>query len=539
LWNLAITLLAALNSRLDGHRPINIAVDLVVSLALFALSGDISGPLSWSAVLVIFSSSIYYEWRGSLASGLVITLLQIGWIYFTRDVAPSLTLLGLLAGVNLLIALVVGSLSMLLMRAVRKNYHRHVNQKQSGEKVLVKQERERLHVFYSMVETLSASLNYQVVLDTALNLGATALGSEQEGAQLVSAVLLFEAHDLAVKSSRRFTPADSRLMFPAEKGALAESFRSGEIVALKDPAQDAELGSVFALQNCHSALILPLRRGLTSYGMMLFAHPSPEFFSEECKELLEMISHQAVIAIQNARLYQDLEEEKERLVETQEEARKKLARDLHDGPTQSVAALAMRINIARKMLERNPQETDEELQKIEELARRTTQEIRHMLFTLRPLVLESEGLIAALNAMADKMRDLYHQNVVVDADSQLVEQIEMGKQTVIFYLAEEAVNNARKHAQASIIRVQLKPEAADPEIAVLEIADNGLGFDVAAVNREYEKRGSLGMVNLRERTDLVNGLLDLTSIPGKGTRVRVFIPLSEEASDRLQRGRQA
>src|SRR5512140_3158149 len=117
--------------------------------------------------------------------------------------------------------------------------------------------------------------------------------------------------------------------------------------------------------------------------------------------------------MQNARLYSDLEQEKERMLEIQEDARKKLARDLHDGPTQSVAAIAMRVNFARRLMERDAKAAAEELFKIEDLARHTTKEIRHMLFTLRPLILESSGLTAALEAMAEKMHETYSQNVLI------------------------------------------------------------------------------------------------------------------------------
>jgi signal transduction histidine kinase len=196
-----------------------------------------------------------------------------------------------------------------------------------------------------------------------------------------------------------------------------------------------------------------------------------------------------------------------------------------------VAAIAMRINLARRILKKDTKSAEEELQKIEELAHRTTKEVRHMLFTLRPLILESQGLTAALTAMAEKMRETFAQNVIVNVDEKLLENMEMGKQGVIFYIIEEAVNNARKHASAFHIWVRLR--AFETNIALLEIEDDGGGFDVAAVNKNYDNRGSLGMINLRERTELVNGLLNIDSAPGKGTRVQVYIPLTEEAADRL------
>jgi signal transduction histidine kinase len=193
--------------------------------------------------------------------------------------------------------------------------------------------------------------------------------------------------------------------------------------------------------------------------------------------------------------------------------------------------MAMRLNIARRILERDPQNAGEELLKIEEMAHRTSKEIRHMLFTLRPLILESQGLNAALKAMADKMHETFNQNVMIEISEQVAAQLDISKQGVIFYIIEEAVTNARKHASAANIWVRLR--TLEQGVAVLEIEDDGIGFDVAVVNRAYDKRSSLGMVNLRERAELVNGLLNLQSAPGKGTIVSVYIPLTEEAADRL------
>jgi signal transduction histidine kinase len=146
-------------------------------------------------------------------------------------------------------------------------------------------------------------------------------------------------------------------------------------------------------------------------------------------------------------------------------------------------------------------------------------------------VLESQGLTAALQAVASKTKEVYNQEVIVQVDESVLEGFEMGKQGVVFYIVEEAVTNARKHAKAPHIWINLRP--LEQGIALLEIRDDGVGFDVAAVNRAYDQRGSLGMVNLRERTELVNGVLNIQSAPGKGTRVQVFIPLTEEAADRL------
>src|SRR3970282_3665 len=205
----------------------------------------------------------------------------------------------------------------------------------------------------------------------------------------------------------------------------------------------------------------------------------------------------------------------------QEEARHKLARDLHDGPAQSIGAIAMRVNFARRLIARDPKSASDELFKIEELARRTSKEIRQMLFTLRPLILESEGLLAALKDLSRKFEEIHHQKVHIDVDPQIEAAMEVGKQGVVFFLVEEAVNNARKNAKAEHIWVRLERTGA---LARLEIEDNGAGFDVSAVQDNYEQRGSLGMVNLHERAEMVNGALKIESAGGNGTRISVDIP---------------
>jgi signal transduction histidine kinase len=538
-WNLFLAQLAVSYRRMPAHRVINVLVDFVLSLALFVVSGGLTGPIPWTGVLALLSAAVYFEMRGALVVAFLVIVSETGytaWRMGLGDIPAVLTPLGILAGLNLGIGVVLGLFSLRLMKSIRKRYQAHLTQRLENERKAQLRERTRLETFYSMVETLSATLNYTVVLESALELSTSAMGEESESDRLVSAVLLFDEEHLKVGSARGFSPTDMKRTFPAEEGILAETLRSGAIQHMSNPTEDAELGRVYGLQECAAAICLPLLRGLNAYGVMLFGHPQSGFFNEERRDLLEMISHQVVIAIQNARLFQDLEHEKNRLVESQEEARKKLARDLHDGPTQSVSAIAMRISIARRLLEQSPREVPGELERIEDLARRTTQEIRHMLFTLRPLALESEGLISALQQMSDKMREIFQQNVSLDIDPATVKALDNGKQTVVFYLVEEAVNNARKHAQASEIHARLKFFTQDQSMALLEIADNGKGFDVASVNASYEKRGSLGMVNLQERAELINAALNIQSVPGKGTRVQVLIPLTEAALDRLQRG---
>ena len=447
----------------------------------------------------------------------------------------------LVGAIGLVVGIILGLI--ILRSAGRRQKKESMEVQQSARREVERAgmvDRTRLREIYNLISAVTATLKYQRVLDIALDLCSRVLVTPNVPVnRLVSAVLLFSETEskrpsLTVGSARRFTPSDMRAVLPGTDGLIGKVIESGEAQGATNLSQDPELSRFIALRACSVAYCLPLRAGLDTYGVLLFAHPDANFFTQSKRELLDIISHQAVIAIQNARLYSDLEQEKERMMEIQEEARKKLARDLHDGPTQSVAAIAMRLNFARRLLDRDPKATSEELSKIEELARRTTKEIRHMLFTLRPLVLESQGLIAALDAMAEKMHETYSQNVIIEAEENIVPQLEISKQTIIFYIAEEAVTNARKHAQANHIWVRLK--GLDKDLVLLEVQDDGVGFNVNSVDSSYDQRGSLGMINMRERTELVNGLFTINSEEGKGTTIRVITPITEEGSDRLRRG---
>jgi signal transduction histidine kinase len=535
IWNTIASLLAVFSIRMRVyHRQIMLIADVLLAGLFFWVQTGRGSTPSWIGLIPILTGAVYFEAPGAFIVAPLFAIWQyfIGGGVFTSQESLireiSLTLVaGLVGGIG-------GRFVMKRLRVSRQT-------KLDLEERRRRMESERLRAIYELTSTMTATLSYRRVLDSALDLAYTALNPNPDPDEpdpeerLVSAVFLFREHQLQIGSARRFTNADLRVNLQGNEGILKKLLDGGDAILTTDIGYDPELGRIIALRTCSAAYCFPLRSGFNVYGAMLFAHPDPNYFNKDRCGLLDIIGRQAVIAVQNARLYQDLVEEKERMVEVQEEARKKLARDLHDGPTQSVAAMAMRINLARRIMTKDVKEATQELVKIEELAHRTTKEIRHMLFTLRPLILESQGLSAALEAMAEKMRETFSQNVIINVDENVLKDMEMGKQGVIFYIIEEATNNARKHASAVHIWVRLRP--FETGIALLEIEDDGVGFDVAAVNKSYDKRGSLGMVNLRERAELVNGLLNIDSAHGKGTRVQVYIPLSEEAADRLHHGK--
>jgi signal transduction histidine kinase len=318
---------------------------------------------------------------------------------------------------------------------------------------------------------------------------------------------------------------------PGSAGFLAQVMDTGEAFGTIDILQDPEFGQIEALRGCQAAYCVPLCTDQKPFGVLFIAHPQPDYFTRDRCALLNQLGCQAMIAIQNARKFQDMEVEKDRMQEVYEVARKKLARDLHDGPTQTVAALAMRVNFTRRLLKRDPQAAADELAKVEDLARRTTKEIRHMLFTLRPLVLEARGLVAALEAMVENVRETFNQRVVLELEPSVIKRLHGSKQAVVYYTTEEAIDNARKYSQAQQIWVRLK--FSEDGVALLEIEDDGIGYDMNGVDPDYENYVNLRLVNIRERAEMVNGILSIDTAKGHGTRLRLLIPLTRAAVERL------
>jgi len=179
-----------------------------------------------------------------------------------------------------------------------------------------------------------------------------------------------------------------------------------------------------------------------------------------------------------------------------------------------------------RLMENNVDEVPSELEIVEGMALRATEEMRHVLFKLRPLVLESKGLSAALDQLADRLQKTYSQACTVKIDPDVEKYMDVADQGALFYLVEEAANNARKYAEAKTISIQA---AKQGDTIMVRIADNGVGFDSASVDANYDERGSFGMVNMRERAELLDGTLTLKSVQGKGTAITVVIPINSKA----------
>jgi signal transduction histidine kinase len=386
--------------------------------------------------------------------------------------------------------------------------------------------RERFRAIYDMTGELISSLNYQLVLEKMLDAG---LAEYKESAQQslqkpVSMVLFFDEEQdcLYVAASRNLSKTDEMKKISGKSGLIGHVLSRGEPVSSSRPTADSELSSFRAVRRCRSVLCVPLRAGLDLYGVALFASPEPDAYGEAYMELITAFCNQASIAMQNAELYQNLQEERKRILFSDEELRKQLARELHDGPTQSISSIAMRLDFIRTLLKSDPAKASEELDKLERLAGQAVREVRTMLFSMRPMILETQGLAAALMHYADRIKQTENIRVHVGAEGLEARPAPL-VEGATFFILEEAINNARKHADPQHIWVNV--ESHDGELFA-QVRDDGQGFDVSEVEHSYEGRSSLGLVNMRERARLISGRLTIESKPMQGTTVTLTAPMT-------------
>jgi signal transduction histidine kinase len=196
--------------------------------------------------------------------------------------------------------------------------------------------------------------------------------------------------------------------------------------------------------------------------------------------------------------------------------RNRLARDLHDSVAQTLYGLTLQAEAAsRKLGLGNLEIVDEYLREIRQNARQTLQEIRLLIFELSPPILQEAGLAAALKARLETVES--RSGIQIKTDFPPMGRFPIRTETGLFRIAQEALNNALKHAQASQVQVTLKQDQ-DTGNLVLAISDNGTGFDTQM------RSGGVGLRGMRARADELNGKLWIESEPGQGTRVSVEVP---------------
>ncbi|KXG44493.1 sensor histidine kinase [Tepidibacillus decaturensis] len=217
-----------------------------------------------------------------------------------------------------------------------------------------------------------------------------------------------------------------------------------------------------------------------------------------------------------------------KIIQAQEEERKRVAREIHDGPAQSMANVVLRTEIAERFM--NVKQMDQAIQELKDLkfmVRQSLADVRKIIFDLRPMALDDLGLFPTLRKYIQEMAK--RDNLDIDLSLAGRERrLPSGMEVAIFRLVQEALNNVVKHAQATKAVVKVEFQSGQIEVSV---KDNGIGFDEE--EQEKQKEGHFGLMGMKERVDLLEGDLEIQSIKNKGTTIKIRVPVNEsgEISD--------
>ncbi len=281
-----------------------------------------------------------------------------------------------------------------------------------------------------------------------------------------------------------------------------------------------------------SYILTPLQVRGQLVGMLnLACNSNGACYCKEDLALLEAVGRQIAIAIENARLWDELQRKEElrgellrKLITAQEEERKRIARELHDEAGQALTSLLVNL----KMLERvsSPAEASRRASEMREIVAHILDEIRDLAVELRPSVLDDLGLVPALARYVQECPKRL--GIEVDFTAVGLSQVRLPHEieTTLYRIAQEALTNIARHADTN--RASILLERRGDEVVML-IEDEGRGFDVDQA-MDISRHRHLGLFGMRERAELMGGRLVVESAPGAGTIVSVVIPLAKEVS---------
>jgi signal transduction histidine kinase len=234
-----------------------------------------------------------------------------------------------------------------------------------------------------------------------------------------------------------------------------------------------------------------------------------EEFSALDEQLISVLAAHAAIAITNARLY---EQSRELSVISE---RNRLALDLHDVVSQKLYSVVLTAETVATLLDRDTVAARGQVAKLQEIARQALDELRSLIFELRPPDLVQDGLCGALRKHVDVLRRVQSADVVMEGDLELAP--DPRRDAEVFRIAQEAMQNALRHARASRVVVRL---SGDNGQLALDVVDDGVGFDPQSVELRARR---LGLTSMEERAHRIGGRLEIRSTRGKGTTVHLDV----------------
>lgn len=325
--------------------------------------------------------------------------------------------------------------------------------------------------------------------------------------------------------------------FPVGSSLSGRTLESGEPSLVDDVMAHPEgYYPIARTLGAHAAMFAPLYDRGRAVGVLGVTHRSPGRFGARDLDVLRSFANLASLALRNARLVAEEREKREieaqlagirvreemreellrRVIQAQEDERRRIARDLHDSAGQSMASILLGLKVASH--EGSLPEVRARLEGLRRIASEATGELRRLALELRPTVLDDLGLEEAVERYVTDFEA--RSGIAVDLDVEPDARLHPDLETVVYRVLQEALNNVAKHAGAETVRVQMRRRGG---WARLRVRDDGAGFDPEGL-----ESSGLGLQGMEERAGLVGGRVAVRSVPGEGTTVDLEVPVGDE-----------
>ncbi|MCE1248163.1 MAG: response regulator [Firmicutes bacterium] len=423
-----------------------------------------------------------------------------------------------------------------------------------------------VNLIKAILEDYEASRAKEKSLVNELNTRVKELSILNEMSQIVVSPLdlwfLFEKiSNLATRISK--VDACAIVMYDEEKEkfvisntlGLSESFRKSVKMSLSDPIIEemialrrpmvvsklrgwgvSPLTLAAAEEAMHSMVAVPLQSKEKLMGLIAVFSTEMEWINTEAVGLLSILAGQAAIAIENANLYESTRQ-KQRLVEqllnkliqAQEEERKRMAAEIHDTIAQSLVGILTRVQSCQSLIKKDPSQVAENLEELKNVVAENVKEVRQIIFNLRPSSLDDLGLIPSLENYIKRFEKENTIEVEFHINTR-EKRLPTSVETAVFRIIQEALTNIKRHSKADKALIRLNFE---PKMVNLRISDNGKGFDWEEVTKRFLRGDSHGLQGMKERISLLGGSFKVATENGMGCIVTASIPIVKEDRNRL------
>lgn len=388
----------------------------------------------------------------------------------------------------------------------------------------------KMAVWLEMVNTISSTLDIRQVLHVVAQLAADLFSAKtciyllDENDQTLIPAVAVGSYDPELK--KKFKALKGTRPFPA----ITRVIKTQEAVVVTPENMYQLLTPEIINDFAYGWMVLvPILSKGETIGVMQVDRPwETGGFDQEETEIIFAIARATAIAIENARLIEALEQKEEllhqlvnKIITAQEDERKRLASDLHDGIIQSLIAIWYRLQrISPDNEDINPEKWYEEISNLTSHLNHQIQEIRSILYDLRPIILDNYGLIPAIESYTSTLKENYSLPIELSIEGRN-ENLPSKVEITLFRILQEALTNVLKHAEATEVKVKLFLSSKE---VTLVVEDNGTGLDFSLLSLpQYQKR--LGLASIQERAHLLGGTCQISSQKGEGTSINVKIPL--------------